>query len=299
MSSLETRQLRYFVAVAEERHFGRAARRLGMAQPPLSRAIRELERQLGVELLTRTTRMVTLTPAGETLLADARVALDAVATAEHRARRSGRRPVLRLALRADYDAGLLPKILDAYDELPVKLLFGGPGEQVPPLHDGRADVALLPTPFDERGLDVEPLLTGPRVVALAATDPLAARATVRLADLAGRPLPDGTRAERGGRDPVRPGARSLDVSQIFSLVEVGCVVWFLPEWAARRFPRPNTAYRPVEGLDPATLAVAWPAESRSPAVAAFVRTARQVAQNAVDDGRPEPATLSASRPSPA
>ena len=72
MSELETRQLRYFVAVAEELHFGRAAERLGTAQPPLSKAIRGLERQLGVQLLARTTRQVRLTPAGQTLLADAR-----------------------------------------------------------------------------------------------------------------------------------------------------------------------------------------------------------------------------------
>src|SRR3954447_24914952 len=99
MSDLEVRQLRYFVAVAEERHFGRAADRLGMAQPPLSRAIRDLERQLGVQLLVRTTRQVALTPAGETLLWDARVALDAVAAAARRARRAGApEQALRLTL---------------------------------------------------------------------------------------------------------------------------------------------------------------------------------------------------------
>src|SRR5689334_14675739 len=139
MSDLETRQLRYFVAVAEERHFGRAAERLGMAQPPLLRAIRELERQPGVQLLVRTTRQVALTEAGETLLADARVALDAVAAAQRRARRAGQPArTLRLAMKADYDAGLLPRILDAYDVMPVELELGGRGEQVPALHDGRA-----------------------------------------------------------------------------------------------------------------------------------------------------------------
>ncbi|MER7443403.1 LysR family transcriptional regulator [Micromonospora avicenniae] len=285
MSGLETRQLRYFVAVAEERHFGRAAERLGMAQPPLSRAIRDLERQLGVQLLIRTTRQVTLTSAGETLLADARVALDAVAAAEHRARHAGRPvPTLRLALKADYDAGLLPKIIDAYRTLPVELLLGGHGEQVPALRDGRADVALLPTPFDERGLDTEPLVTGPRLVALAATDPLAARTTVRLSDLAGRRLPDGTPAETGRTQQPPANWRSrLDLSQIFNLVEVGNIVWFLPDWVARRFPRPNIAYRPVDGLEPTTLAVAWPAESRSPAVAAFVRTVKEIADTSFDD----------------
>ncbi|MET0493786.1 MAG: LysR family transcriptional regulator [Actinoplanes sp.] len=275
MSELETRQLRYFVAVAEELHFGRAAERLAMAQPPLSRAIADLERQLGVRLLTRTTRQVALTPAGETLLADARVALDAVAAAQRRARHAGQPvPVLRLALKADYDAGLLPKILEAYDVLPVELILGGHGEQVPALRDGRADVAMLPTPFDDRGLDTEPLITGPRVVALAAADPLAARTTVRLSDLAGRSLPDGTPAEKGSMGP--PPAvrrRTLDLAQIFNLVEVGTIVWFLPEWVAQRHPRPGIAYRPVEGLTPVTLTVAWPAPSRSPEVAAFVRTA--------------------------
>src|SRR4051794_40064784 len=124
MNDLETRQLRYFVAVAEERHFGRAAGRLGMAQPPLSRAIRDLERQLGVQLLIRTTRQVTLTPAGETLLTGARTALEAVAAAARRARHAGRpEPVLRLALKADFDAGLLPPILAAYDLMPVDLVL--------------------------------------------------------------------------------------------------------------------------------------------------------------------------------
>src|SRR4051812_47067959 len=195
MTDLEVRQLRYFVAVAEELHFGRAAERLGMAQPPLSRAIRELERQLGVQLLERTTRQVALTAAGSVLLDDARRALDVVSAAARRARNAGQvTPRLRLALKADYDAGMLPRILAAFQEqeaaLPVELLLGGRGEQIPALRDGRADVAILPEPFDGRGMDVEPLLTEPRLVALAADDPLAARTDLRLADLAGRTLPD-------------------------------------------------------------------------------------------------------------
>src|SRR5690242_7622050 len=101
MSDLEVRQLRYFVAVAEELHFGRAAERLGMAQPPLSRANRDLERQLGTPLLERTTRQVGLTPAGEVLLREARVALTAVAAASRRTRHAGRpAPELRVALKA-------------------------------------------------------------------------------------------------------------------------------------------------------------------------------------------------------
>ncbi|MFD9700088.1 LysR family transcriptional regulator [Lentzea sp. NPDC059081] len=278
MSDLETRQLRYFVTVAEELHFGKAAVRLGMAQPPLSKAIRDLERQLGVQLLFRTTRKVGLTPAGERLLADASVALDAVAAAERRARRAGEKsPVLRLALKADFDAGLLPRLLRAYDAQPVELLFGGRGEQVKALRDGRADVALVMTPFDERGLDAEPLVTSRRVVALAASDPLAARPCVWLADLVGRTLPDGAPAEGGGLELPKGPLDHLDIAKIFTMIEVGDTVWVVPEWVADRFPRPGTAFLPVVDAEPATLAVAWPAESRSPAVAAFVRTAQEVA----------------------
>jgi DNA-binding transcriptional LysR family regulator len=306
MSELEVRQLRYFVAVAEELHFGRAAERLGMAQPPLSRAIRELERQLGVRLLERTTRQVTLTPAGQVLLRDARTALDAVAAADRRARHAGARtPKLRLALKADHDAGLLPRLLAAYEReeaaLPVELIHGGRGEQASALRDGRADVALLSTPFDERGLDIEPLITEPRLVALAATDPLAARTSLRLADLAGRRLPDGSAAELGGdpsaaggvggiRPPAAAPAPRLDIAQIFNLIEVGDVVWFPPVSIARLHPRPHIAYRTVTDLGPTTLTVAWPRDSRSAAVAAFVRSAVAVAAAVAGAGTPAHAT---------
>jgi DNA-binding transcriptional LysR family regulator len=282
MNDLEVRQLRYFVAVAEELHFGRAATRLGMAQPPLSRAIREIERFLGVRLLERTTRNVALTPAGETLLRDARHALDAVSAAGRRARNAGLpTPALRLALKADFDAGLLPKIVAAYRReeaaLPVEPLLGGRGEQVPALHEGRADVALLPTPFDERGLDHEPLMTEPNLVALATTDPLAGRPSLSLADFRGRKLPDGAEASLGPQRPHR-GPSRLDMTQIFNLIEIGTLVFFVPTSVARRYTRPDIVYREMTDLPPAGLAVAWPQDCRSPAVAAFVRTALAVAE---------------------
>ncbi|MCA2228425.1 LysR family transcriptional regulator [Nonomuraea aurantiaca] len=289
MSDLEVRQLRYFMTVAEELHFGRAAERLGMAQPPLSRAIRNLERQLGVQLLERTTRQVRLTPAGQTFLEDARIALDAITAAAERAGNAGKTtPVLRVALKADYDGGLLPAILAAYRTqeaaLPVDLVLGGRGEQLPALRQGRADIALLPRPFDDHGLDSEPLLSEPRLVALAATDPLADRPQLRLADLGGRILPDGSPAGQDGQSPRstsnaspadRP--RRLDMSQIFSLIEVGSIIWFPPVSVARRHPRPGIAYRTVADLPPLELALAWPQHSRSPAVAAFIRAATSVA----------------------
>jgi DNA-binding transcriptional LysR family regulator len=294
MNDLEVRQLRYFVAVAEELHFGRAAGRLGMAQPPLSRAIRELERQLGVALLERTTRQVRLTAAGEVLLLDARTALEAVATAARRARQAGSpSPRLRVALKADVDGGLLPQILDAYcaDDaaLPPELVLGGFGEQPQALRDGLADVGLLLCPFDDRGLDSEPLLTEPLLVALAAADPLAARTRLCLPDLAGRRLPGGSPASQGPpagprrADTPRPAS---NLAEIFSLVETGSVVFFAPASVARRYPRSGIAYRPVSDLPDSTLAVAWLQDARSPAVAAFVRAACTVAATAHPQAEP-------------
>ncbi|MGW8062376.1 LysR family transcriptional regulator [Streptomyces ziwulingensis] len=301
MNDLEVRQLRYFVAVAEELHFGRAADRLGMAQPPLSRTIRGLERQLGVTLFERTTRQVKLTRAGEVLLRDARTALEAVTAAAHRAQHAGSAsPRLRVALKADIDGGLLPQILDAYGTdpaaLPPELVLGGFGDQPQALRDGLADVALMLRPVDDRGLDSEPLLTEPVLVAMAATDPLAARTRLCLADLAGRNLPNGAPADDGQTAPSPSGGggtgQASNLSEIFSLVETGSIVFFAPASVARRNPRPGVAYRPVSDLPNCTLAVAWPQEARSPAVAAFVRAACAIAaaHNAQGDTRMQSTT---------
>lgn len=285
MNELETRQLRYFVTVAEELHFGRAAERLGMAQPPLSRAIRGLERQLGVTLLERHTRRVALTPAGETLLADARIALEAITAAGRRARNAGRTPPgIRLALKADNDSGLLPAILDTYAAqeaaVPVDLVFCGFGEQAQAVRDGRADIALILCPFDDRGLDYEPLLTEPFLIALSSSDPLAARSSLCLADLAGRRLPGGEPADLGpsASGTARDGERTFsNLTEILRLVELGTMACFLPASIAQRYDRPEIAYRPVADAGQATLVLAWPEGSRSPALAAFVRAAGEAA----------------------
>ena len=292
MNDLEVRQLRYFVAVAEELHFGRAAGRLGMAQPPLSRAIRVLERQLGVVLLERTTRQVRLTAAGEVLLRDARTALEAVAAAARRAREAGRpSPRLRVALKADVHGGLLPQILDAYcaDDaaLPPELVLGGFGEQPQALREGRADVGLLLCPFDDRGLDSEPLLTEPLLAALAAADPLAARTRLCLADLACRRLPGGSAANHGRpagpRASQRRRPRTCPRSSASSRRAASCSSR-LPRWPAL----PATRDRLPAGQRPPGL---HPGPGLAPgralaAVAAFVRAARTIAAAAHEQAEP-------------
>ncbi|MEU6769741.1 LysR family transcriptional regulator [Streptomyces sp. NPDC046759] len=272
---MESRPLRYFVAVAEELNFARAAERLGISPPPLSRAVRRLETDLGVVLLERTTHSVGLTPAGEVLLEEARLALDALEAAGRRTQRAaGPHRELVLAIKADGDAGLLEPILERYASqpaaVPVTVRLCGWQEQPRLLRRGEADAALIHEPFDRTGLDSETLTTEPRVAALGAAHPLAARDHVLLADLGLRPG-DLHRF----LDEVRSEGR--DLAQLLTIVALGGLVAVLPASVAERYPRPGVVYRAVPDAPPAVLAIAWPQQSRSTATAALVRTAAAVA----------------------
>ncbi|HVK24030.1 MAG TPA: LysR family transcriptional regulator [Actinokineospora sp.] len=298
MSELEVRELRYFIAVAEELNFSRAAQRLGMAQPPLSKAIAQMESRLGVRLLERTTRQVRLTDAGQVLLDQARIAVDAVHAAARRARRAGRpTPQLVVAVKPGGDAGLLREILAAYRETgshlpPPEVVVGGSGEPIAMLRDGRADVALLRGPFDGQGLDSETLVVEPRLAVLPAAHRLAGRRRLRLADLKGEPIPrwkgaapsttayytghDGAEADDGQADTPE-GPLVASVEQLLEVVALGQAVAFLSRSTTERHQRPDIAYRPVTGLSPSAVMVAWPETSRSAAVATFVQAAHDVA----------------------
>ncbi|PPJ28451.1 LysR family transcriptional regulator [Nocardia nova] len=278
---METRELRYFVAVAEELHFGRAARRLAMAQPPLSRAIRQLERRLGVVLLHRTTRSIALTEAGSVLLREARAALAAVEAAERRTRRAAGRPGVVLATKAGASSELLSKLLDAYaaepGAVPVEVLLCGPGEQEALLRDGRADVALLHRPFDTTaGLDTEALHTERQVLVLPAGHPLADRPHLSLAEvsaLTDLPLPRWPR--RDGSYPDGSGPQVRDHTQLAQLIALGRTCAVMPE-SVRTQLRDGHAIVPVPDAPAVTTVIAWPPHSRSKAVADLVRTATRL-----------------------
>jgi DNA-binding transcriptional LysR family regulator len=189
---MDLRHLRYFVAVAEERHFGRAAARLHMAQPPLSQQIRQLEAELGVELLRRTTRRVDLTEAGRAYLDRARAILASVDEAATQARRVAAGAVGHLALGCVGSAtySLLPTLSRRLsEELPgVDFSFRGEmlaPDQVEALRTGAIDVALLRPPVADLSLSVTPLRRDRLVVAVPADHPLARRRRLRAADLAG------------------------------------------------------------------------------------------------------------------
>jgi DNA-binding transcriptional LysR family regulator len=266
MDRLETRELAYFLAVAEELHFGRAATRLGIAQPALSNTIRQLERRLGVTLLERTSRAVALTEAGRVLTREARVALDALSAAALRTQRAGiREPRLVLAMKPGGDGGLLPAILAEYERqpevLPVEVAFDA--DSARSLREGRADAALLYAPPDDlRGLDTETLLTEAPVAVLPVSHPLAHRASLRMADLAGENL---------HRKPADPGAMT-SISELMHLIALGRKVAVLPRVLTRPL-RDDLTTVPVVDVPPSVLLLAWPAHSTSPSVAALARAA--------------------------
>ena len=282
---METRELRYFVAVAEELHFGRAAQRLGIAQPPLSRAIQQLERRLGAALLERGSRGVTLTGAGSVLLREGQAALDAIDAAERRTRRAAfaptGRPGVVLVTKAGATGELLAKLLDAYAAEPgavaVDVMLCGIGEQERLLRDGRADVALLHRPFDSTaGFDTEELHAEGQVVVLPAGHPLTGRAHVRMFDVAALPgLPMPRWPNLDGAFPDGAGPPVHNHTQLLQLIALGRASAILPE-SVRAELRDGLVTVPVADAPTVTTVIAWPPHSRSRAVAALVQAATRL-----------------------
>ncbi|MDT0408983.1 MULTISPECIES: LysR family transcriptional regulator [Streptomyces] len=196
---MELRTLRYFVTVAEEAHFGRAAARLHMSQPPLSRAIKKLEAGVGAPLLLRSPAGVALTPAGSVLLEEARGLLDhADRVRERVAAATGAAPldVGILGDSADPGASRLAEAFRArHPGIGLRVRDTDLTDPTCGLRAGRVDVALTRGPFDETGLSVRELRRDPVGVVLRADDPLADAASLTRADLAERPwfrFPPGT-----------------------------------------------------------------------------------------------------------
>jgi DNA-binding transcriptional LysR family regulator len=280
---METRELRYFIAVAEDLHFGRAAQRLGIAQPPLSRAIAQLERRLGVVLLERTSRAVTLTEAGAVLLREGRAAVDAVDAAERRTRRAAATggPGLVLVTKAGASTELLAKLLDAYaaepGSVPVDVQLCGIGEQEGLLRDGRADVALLHLPYDSVvGFDTEVLRAEGQVAVLPAGHPLTTRSALTVDEMAAIPdLPLPRWPRRDGSYPDGPGPEVRDNAQLLQLVALGRAAVVLPESCRDGLPR-GLVTVPVPDAPTVTTLIAWPPHSRSRALAGLVLAATRL-----------------------
>ncbi|MGW3040171.1 LysR family transcriptional regulator [Kitasatospora sp. NPDC001159] len=298
---LDLRKLRYFTAVAQQQHFGRAAEELHIAQSVLSRQIMSLERELRVQLFVRTRRTTRLTPAGEQLLADAGPLLaNAEAVRRRVARAGGSGPL-------GFTVGFMPGLIvtpavrvmsEHHPELTVEVLRTSWDDQVQVINDGRVDVGYLRLPVDQRGLTVLPLLTEPRVVVLPVDHRLAGLRAVTLTDLAGEPLlqnpeavlpPQDAAALRDGR--ARPSVQTIrTVEEKLEYVAAGHGIVVLPLSVATFYTRPDVTHLPVRELPPSQVALAWDRNRRSRLIEEFAGIAVALQTAPPDPAGARPAT---------
>jgi DNA-binding transcriptional LysR family regulator len=284
MAGVELRHLRSFVAVADERHFGRAAARLGIAQPVVSRHVRTLEDALGAPLLVRTARETRLTDAGAAALPHAREAVAAADRAGHAARDAltGAAGAVTVAFVATTIAAHLPPLVAAMArEHPAVALVTRhmrSADVLPALRRGDVDAALARAQPPDPAIARVPLVAEPVVLAVAEDHPLAARDAVVPEDLAGHALvaidpavlqghPDHGREDLRARG-MEPGAvvHAPSVTGALALVAAGAGVFRLPSSAAP--PTPGVAYVRVDGST-SVVALYRRAEPPGPALAAL------------------------------
>ncbi|HEY7063164.1 MAG TPA: LysR family transcriptional regulator [Chloroflexota bacterium] len=293
---MELRHLRYFVAVAEELHFGRAAARLHIAQPPLSRQIQQLEAELGVALFDRGQRRVRLTDAGAVFLGEARAVLARAEQAAEAARRAARGEVGSLVIgfigAASYS--VLPAVVPAFRaRLPAAELVlheMTTAEQLDALRAGRIRAGFVRPPVAGPALAAEIILREPLVVALPAGHPLAARRRLAVAALADEPwvlfprrlaadLYDQIMAlcERAGFRP-RVAQEALQMQTVARLVGAGSGVSLVPR-SVQQLHGAGVAYRPLRDAPAAAveMAIAWRRDDASALLRQFLAVARRAA----------------------
>lgn len=290
----EIRHLRYFVAVADELHFGRAARRLGITQPPLSLQIRQLESSLGVAVFERTNRSVELTAAGRALLAEARKLIadfDRVAEVVARAAR-GETGTLRVAFVGSFLT--LPRIIRRFrQERPgvrLELRELSTAAQQAALRDGELDIGFLREPARDVELLRETMMKEKLLLAISKRHPLASRKRLRLEDVANEDfvlfphdLTPGLHARvlavcaDAGVQP-RIVQTSREIYTTISLVEAGIGVTIVPA-SAQQMPWPTIRYVPIRSSKAVThIDAVWRADNHSEVLTAFLEIARSVAR---------------------
>ncbi|HIC7208107.1 LysR family transcriptional regulator [Burkholderia stabilis] len=292
----DLRQWRYFATVADERHFGRAAERLSMTQPPLSQAIRALEDALGVALFVRTKRSVALTAVGAALLPDVRRLLASADALPPLARRLARGEAgsLSLAFVSTADYGLLPSLLRAfgarYPQVRLQLAEATSDVQIDELVAGRIDAGLVIPPVPPRhaaGLSYLSVVCEPLVVAMpAAASDAPEDEPVRLADVAALPLVIFPRRLAPGfydiitgcygaaGETPRIGQEAIQMQTIVSLVSAGMGVALVPQ-SLRNLRRTGVVYRPLAGQAPVVeTGLVWRTGDVSPVLAGFIDVVR-------------------------
>lgn len=296
---MELRHLRYFVAVAEELHFGRAATRLYIVQPSLSQQIRQLEDELGVPLLRRTKRSVELTDAGRVFLTEAQNVLSQVQEAKRAAQRAARGEIGRLVLgyisSSTYD--LLPMMLSAYrerfPEIDVALRELTTQEQVRALEEEAIQVGLLRLPINNPTVHVEVIRREPIVCVLPEGHPLALHERIALHLLAHEPFVLQSRQRGGGyyaqvmnlclTSGFSPNViqEVMEMHTIVSLVAAGMGVSLVP-LSIKNIRSQGVVYRELEGATLITeMAMAWLRNSHSTTVQNFLDVARETTLGAI------------------
>ncbi len=295
---MDLRQLRYFVAVAEELHFSRAAARLHLAQSALSAQVRALEAELGGPLLVRSTRRVTLTPAGEALLTDGRAILAAVDGALGRARAlvRGEGSSLVIGSLGPTPGALLAPLLARFGarhpDVRVEIRAFDFTDTVEGLRQGRADLAFVYAPLHEADLVLVPLLSERRVVVVPSNHRLARRRELRPSDLAGEIFvtqpetsPQEWRDfwmlvdELGYRPPVSPYVGEK-LEEWLHLIGRGEGIDTCPAIIARYYAWPEVRFIPLLDAPPSTLVLAYHREARQPLIEDFAELAVEIAANA-------------------
>ncbi|MFI6407449.1 LysR substrate-binding domain-containing protein [Streptomyces sp. NPDC050548] len=279
---MELRHLRYFLAVAETRHFGKAAERLHMAQPPLSQAIRRLETELGVELFTRTTRQVALTGAGEVFRTDVERIVKAVDEAVARAGRfaSGVEGVLRVGLTGSASYRQLPVLARLLKrELPHVMMEVHTEMLTPAQESGlierRLDIGLLRPPIRQEGMAHRLIAEEPLVAAVPEEHWLAEARTVRVEQLRHEDfiMYGATLGSVVNDAVVRSCLTSgfyphaayevTETSAALALVAAGLGIAVLPD-SIRSAPREGVVCKPIEDALSVPLVLAWRADDDSP-----------------------------------
>jgi len=291
---VELRHLRYFLAVAEELHFGRAAQRLHIAQPPLSQQIRRLEQELGVSLFDRTNRRVELTDAGRAFLIEARLTLTQAERAAHVASQAarGEAGLLIIGHMASAELNVFPRLLPVFRkrypgvDLAFQLL--GASEQFRMLHEGQIHAGFLRLPATDRGLTVTPIVRERLVVVLPEHHPLARRRSLMLRTLGSERLLLFPRrhapgyydaliamCRQAGLDPTIV-QETTRLHTALSLVATGRGISLMPK-CVERLKRPGIVCRPLRGPVPDTeMGVAYDPSNRSRLLRAFVAVVDEV-----------------------
>jgi DNA-binding transcriptional LysR family regulator len=289
---VELRHLRYFVAVAEERHFGRAARRLRIAQPPLSRQIQALEAELDLTLLDRSRRRVELTAAGVSFLDHARRVLEAVDVGVREARRAAAGEIGRIAIGYPSSVAFsgLPELLRAFrvrsPAVAISLRESPPQDQMNAIKRRDLDVGFIRGPTVDNELAFRTVRSEALVVAMTETHPLAVKKRIPLELLAREPFVSFPRArgpgffdslmrlchDAGFAPNVVQEAPQLD---LVSLVAAGFGVAIMPS-SVEAARRPGVVFRPIVGAPKTQLLVAWRPDDTSPVLRDFLAVLREV-----------------------